>query len=171
MAVYRQSARLAAKPLETRDKSFLSTEHLRLQSLCNILSGERMGLSFTIAADPRQLSHSRVQVPRDSWPILLSQTRDFPNLKGQVPVFIFPQNMVAQLYPRHWLFFSPPPTICRATVEAFEPASTRSRQHNHSWFRFIFLKRTEKRYNWIQARIHLTSTIIDFLDNINCPLF
>jgi hypothetical protein len=27
-----------------------------------------MGLSFTIAAGPRQRSHSRVRVPRDSWP-------------------------------------------------------------------------------------------------------
>jgi hypothetical protein len=27
-----------------------------------------MGLSFTIAAGPRQLSYSRVRVPRDSWP-------------------------------------------------------------------------------------------------------
>jgi hypothetical protein len=27
-----------------------------------------MGLSFTVAADPRQRSHSQVRVPRDSWP-------------------------------------------------------------------------------------------------------
>jgi hypothetical protein len=32
-----------------------------------ILSGERMGLSFTIAAGPRQRSHSQVRVPRNSW--------------------------------------------------------------------------------------------------------
>jgi hypothetical protein len=31
---------------------------------------------------------------------LLSQIRDSPNLKGQVPVFISPRNMVAQLYPQ-----------------------------------------------------------------------
>jgi hypothetical protein len=36
--------------------------------MCNILSEERMGLSFTIAADPRQRSHSEVRVQRDSWP-------------------------------------------------------------------------------------------------------
>jgi hypothetical protein len=30
--------------------------------------------------------------------ILLSQIRDFPNLEGQVPVFISPRNRVAQLY-------------------------------------------------------------------------
>jgi hypothetical protein len=32
------------------------------------LSDERTGLPFTIAAGPRQRSHSWVQVPRDSWP-------------------------------------------------------------------------------------------------------
>jgi hypothetical protein len=30
--------------------------------------------------------------------ILLSQIRDSPNLEGQIPVFIFPRNRVAQLY-------------------------------------------------------------------------
>jgi hypothetical protein len=45
---------------------FFSTEPLRSESSCNILSDERMGLSFTIAAGPRQRGHSRVPVPRDS---------------------------------------------------------------------------------------------------------
>jgi hypothetical protein len=33
-----------------------------------MLSDERMGLSFTIAAGPRQRGHSQVCIPRDSWP-------------------------------------------------------------------------------------------------------
>jgi hypothetical protein len=33
---------------------YFSTEYLWLYSLCNILSDERMGLSFIIAASPRQ---------------------------------------------------------------------------------------------------------------------
>jgi hypothetical protein len=42
--VYRQSVRLGNKPLETRRPLFFfSTEHFRSQSLCNILSYERMG--------------------------------------------------------------------------------------------------------------------------------
>jgi hypothetical protein len=54
------------------------------------LSGERTGLSFTIAAYPRQRgAHDH---------ILLSQIRDFSNLEGQVPVFISPKNRVTQLY-------------------------------------------------------------------------
>jgi hypothetical protein len=32
--------------------------------------------------------------------ILMSQIGDSPNLEGQVPVFIFPMNRVAQLYPQ-----------------------------------------------------------------------
>jgi hypothetical protein len=32
--------------------------------------------------------------------ILLSQTRDFPNLEGRVFIFISPRNRVAQLYPQ-----------------------------------------------------------------------
>jgi hypothetical protein len=67
-----------------------------------VLSDERTGLPFSIAAGCRQCSHSWVRVH-----ILLSQIRDFPNLQGQVPVFIFPGNRVAQLYPRHWVIFDP----------------------------------------------------------------
>jgi hypothetical protein len=63
------------------------------------LSDERMNLSFRIAADPRQRSHSQIRVPRGHDHILLSQIRDSPNLEGQVPVFISPRNMVTQLYP------------------------------------------------------------------------
>jgi hypothetical protein len=40
-----------------------------------VLSDERAGLSFTIAAGPRQRSYSRVRVPWDYDHILLSQIR------------------------------------------------------------------------------------------------
>jgi hypothetical protein len=52
-----------------------------------------MGLSSTIAAGPRQRSHSQVRVP-------LSQIRDSPNMEGQVLIFITPRNRVARLYPQ-----------------------------------------------------------------------
>jgi hypothetical protein len=55
-----------------------------------------MGLSFTVADGTRQRSYSRV--PRDSWYFTVSDSR---------------------------LPFSSPPTTRRATVEVFEPASTR----------------------------------------------
>jgi hypothetical protein len=61
------------------------------------LSDEGTGLPLTTAAGPRQRSHSWITVPRDSRDhILLPQIRDSPNLEGQVPVFIFPRNRVAQ---------------------------------------------------------------------------
>jgi hypothetical protein len=97
LAVYRQSVHLGSSPLETHDQYFqLNTCGY---SLCNILCGERMGLSSTIAG-PRQRSHFRVRVPRTHDHILLSQIRDSSNLEGQVPVFISPRNNVAQLCPQ-----------------------------------------------------------------------
>jgi hypothetical protein len=63
------------------------------------LSDERTGLTFTIAADPRQRSHSRVPVPWDSRPYFtVSDSR---------------------------LKFSSPPATRTATVEVFAPASIR----------------------------------------------
>jgi hypothetical protein len=46
LAVYHQSVHLGAKPLETRDQFFFTTEPLRSESLCNILSDEKVGLSL-----------------------------------------------------------------------------------------------------------------------------
>jgi hypothetical protein len=57
-------------------------------------------MSFTIAAGPRQRSHYQVGVRGTHDHILLFQIRDFPNLEGQVPVFISPRKRMAQLYPQ-----------------------------------------------------------------------
>jgi hypothetical protein len=56
-------------------------------------------LPFVYAADPRQRSISQVQVPWDSWSYFTVSNLRLP--------------------------FSSPPTTCRATVEVFEPTSTR----------------------------------------------
>jgi hypothetical protein len=65
------------------------------------LSDERKGLSFTIAAGPRQRSHSCDRVPRDSRPYFtVSDSR---------------------------LSFLSPLTTRRVTVEVFDPASTREK--------------------------------------------
>jgi hypothetical protein len=63
------------------------------------LSDDSTGLSFTIAADPRQRSYFRVRVPWDSRPY-------FTDSDSRLP-------------------FSLPPTTRMATVEVFDPASTR----------------------------------------------
>jgi hypothetical protein len=78
-----------------RSRFSFSTERLQSWSLCNILSDEEMGLSFTIAAGPRQSSHSRVRVPRVSWSYLTSQVLDSPNIEDQFSVFISLRNRVA----------------------------------------------------------------------------
>jgi hypothetical protein len=63
------------------------------------LSDERTDLSFTIAAGPRQRSYSRARVPWDSRPYFTVSDSSLP--------------------------FSSPPTTRRATVNVFDPASTR----------------------------------------------
>jgi hypothetical protein len=63
-----------------------------------VFSDERTGLSFTVAAGPRQRSHSRVRLSWDSRPYFtVSDSK---------------------------LHFSSPPTTHRATVEVFDSAST-----------------------------------------------
>jgi hypothetical protein len=76
------------------------------------LSDEKTGLSFTIAADPRQRSHSRVRVPFDSW-----------------PYFTVPDSRLP---------FSPPPTTRKATVEVFDPASTWDYPDRFKFYAYIF---------------------------------
>jgi hypothetical protein len=68
-------------------------------SMWDALSDQWTSLSFTIAAGPHQRSNSRVRAPGTHDHILLPQTRDSPNLDGQVPIFIPLRNRVAQLYP------------------------------------------------------------------------
>jgi hypothetical protein len=63
------------------------------------ISDEKMGLSFAVVAGPRQRIHSWVPVPWDSSPYYTVSDSRLP--------------------------FSSPPTTRRATVEVFEPASTR----------------------------------------------
>jgi hypothetical protein len=80
------------------------------------LSDDRTGLSFTIAAGPRQRSHSRVRVPLDP-------RQYFTVSDSRLP-------------------FSPPPTTRRATVEVFELASTRDMSSSCQWAYIVSLGRT-----------------------------
>jgi hypothetical protein len=54
-------------------------------SLCNILSEERMGLSLTIAAGPRQCSNSRAWVLWGSWPYYTVSDSRLPWPEGPGP--------------------------------------------------------------------------------------
>jgi hypothetical protein len=71
-----------------------------LLSLCNILSDERMGLSFTIAADPRQRSHSQVQVPWDIWPYFTVSDSTLPQPGGPGPRIYILQEPGGPIYPQ-----------------------------------------------------------------------
>jgi hypothetical protein len=101
LAVYRQSVRLGDKPLETNDTviSFFNWT-LAVHSLCNILSDERMGLSFTITAGPHQRSHFQVRVPRNSRPHFTVSDSILAQPGGPGPHIYIPRNRVARLYPQ-----------------------------------------------------------------------
>jgi hypothetical protein len=85
-------------PSGAYDQIFITVRQLRLL-MWGAVSDERTGLLFTIAAGPRQRSHSRVRSPGDSYYILLSQIRDSLNLEGQVLVFISPGNKGGPVIP------------------------------------------------------------------------
>jgi hypothetical protein len=55
------------------------------------ISDERAGLPFTIAAGPRQRSHSQVRLPRDSWPHFTVSDSRLPQLGGSGPRIYIPQ--------------------------------------------------------------------------------
>jgi hypothetical protein len=121
-----------------------------------VLSGERTGLSFAIAACPRQLSHSWVRVPLDSWPydhILLSQIRDSPNLQGQVPVFIspkeqgdpvippgtgFPFRRLLRLAGLRWRYSNPSPRGVLLTVPFYNLSARTARKTPLSIVKNVF---------------------------------
>jgi hypothetical protein len=72
------------------------------------LSDDRTGLSLTIAAGPRQHSHSRVRVLRDSEPHLLSQIRDIPFRR------------LLRLAGLRWRYSTPPPHAMKPLQLNFE---------------------------------------------------
>jgi hypothetical protein len=84
-------------PSGAYDQIFITVRELRVFDVGR--SNERTGLPFTIAAGLASavILGSESRGTHDH--ILLSQIRDFPNLEGQVPVFISLGNRVAQLYP------------------------------------------------------------------------
>jgi hypothetical protein len=55
-------------PCDSRPGILFSNWTLAVIVLIKHPPGERMGLSFTIAAGPHQRSHSQIRFPRDSWP-------------------------------------------------------------------------------------------------------
>jgi hypothetical protein len=125
LAVYRQSVRLGAKPLETHDQYFFQlkpcshspyvTFSVTRGWICNL----QFLLALASAVSESRWTHDHV---------VLSQIRVSPNLEGQVPVFISPRNRVARLYPQTLGSLFVVSTTRRAAVEVLEPTSTRGFQ-------------------------------------------
>jgi hypothetical protein len=89
-----------------------------------ILSDEKMGLSFTIAAGSRQRSHSQVRVPRDLLPYFTVSELRVPQTGGQgsriymlqaqsgpvIPLGTgFPFRRFLRLERLRWRYSTPPP--------------------------------------------------------------
>jgi hypothetical protein len=87
-------------PSGPRDQIFITVRQLRV-SWCGapcLTRGRvcRLQMLLVLASTVIVGSESRGTHKQ----ILLSQIRDSPNLEGQVPVFIYPRNRVAELYPQ-----------------------------------------------------------------------
>jgi hypothetical protein len=95
------------------------------------LSDERTGLSFTIAAGPRQRSNIRVRLPWDSWSCFTFSDSRLP--------------------------FSSPPTTGRVTVEVFDPASTRECDSINYVSSFHTSVRTE--YRTLPSTVHVIACL------------
>jgi hypothetical protein len=67
--------------------------------LCDILSDERLGLSFTAAAGPRQRSHSQVLVPLDSWSHFAVSDSRLSQPGGPDPRIYIPQEQGGPVIP------------------------------------------------------------------------
>jgi hypothetical protein len=88
------------------------------------LSDEKTGLSFTIAADPRQRSYFWVKVPQDSWPYLTISDPRLSQPGGPGPLIYIPQEQggpvihpdtgfsfrrLLRLLGIRWRYSNPPP--------------------------------------------------------------
>jgi hypothetical protein len=125
LEVYFKSIRLGDKPLETHGQYFIFQLDTYGYSPYVTSSLMRMGLSYSIAAGPRQHSHSQVQVPRDSWPYFTVSDSSLPQPGGPGPRILYPPGTEWPSYiPKHWVPFSSPTTTHKATVKVFEPAFT-----------------------------------------------
>jgi hypothetical protein len=87
-------------PSGTYDQIFITVRQLRV-CWCGALSLTRervYRLQFLLVLASAVILGFESRGTRNH--ILLSQFQDFPNLEGQVPIFISPRNRVAQLYPQ-----------------------------------------------------------------------
>jgi hypothetical protein len=73
------------------------TRFLLMLLMWGAISDDRMGLSFTIAAGPRQLRHSWVRVPWDTSPYFTAADSEL----SQPPTIYIPQGQGGPVIPPH----------------------------------------------------------------------
>jgi hypothetical protein len=107
-----------------------------------------MGVSFTIAAGPRQRSHSQARVPRDSWSQFTVSDSRLPHPGGPDPRIYIRQEQEAQLYPQalgslfvavlRWKYSNPPPHGIQnwllGSVPGIQPRHKQHRIHRFQQF-------------------------------------
>jgi hypothetical protein len=103
--------------------------YLLLSDSCQLvdvgaLSDEKAYLSFTIAAGPRQRSHSRVRVPQNSRPYFVASDSRAPLKTGAPDPHIYilrdrvaPFGPLLLLSGLRWRYSNPPPHFKLATIE------------------------------------------------------
>jgi hypothetical protein len=94
-----QSVLVSSIHLGTKTRFLLLSDNCGFVDVGRSLSDERTDLSFTIAACPRQRSHSWVRVPRHYDHILLPQIRDSPQPGGPGSHIYIPQEQVGPIIP------------------------------------------------------------------------
>jgi hypothetical protein len=127
LTVYLQSVRLGTKPLETHGHQFffqLNSYGHSLYVTSSLTRGWICSLQLLLGLASALILRSGSRGTHNH--ILLSQIWDSPSLEGQVPYLYPPGTGWPGYTPRHLVPFLSPPTTRRATVEAFEPASTRA---------------------------------------------
>jgi hypothetical protein len=82
---------LRQTPWDSRPVILFSNRTLAVIVLCNVLSDEKICLSFTIAAGPRQRSHPHVRVSQDSWPYFTVSDSRLPKPGGPGSHIYIPQ--------------------------------------------------------------------------------
>jgi hypothetical protein len=140
------------------------------QNVVNLLkwctfSEERMGLSFTISAGPRQRSHSGVKSPAALMAIFCClRFETSPTWRARFPYLYPPGTGWLSYTPRHRVPFLLPPTTRRVTVVVYEPAFT------HGWLRETELlndwRFTANQFVLGQSPLRLTAKIFFSIEHL-----
>jgi hypothetical protein len=133
------------------DQIFINVRQLRVcwYGALSLTRGRFCRLQLLLVLTSAVILGSESRGTRDH--ILLPQVRNFPILNGQSPYLCPLGTWWPRYTPRHWVPFLSPPTSRRATVEVFEPVSTRgtlslwwsssrsllpaTSRHTHTWHR------------------------------------